>query len=131
MRAFAVLLGAGVLLVGGCASPPDESAVGDVAVQFHEAADSGDFEGACGLLIATARQEVEATTGADCADGLASLDLPSAGAIRDVKAYGRAAQVQLEHDTVFLALEPEGWLVIGAGCTPVPDRPYDCDVKVG
>jgi hypothetical protein len=128
---MAVLLGAGVLLVTGCAAAPDASAARDVAVQFQEAAAGGDFDAACELLIPTARDELESTTGMDCADALESLELPQGGEVREVKAYGRTAQVRLEQDTLFLALEPEGWLVIGAGCTPVPDRPYDCDVKVG
>jgi hypothetical protein len=34
-------------------------------------------------------------------------------------------------DVVFLTVSGADWLVTAAGCTPRPERPYDCQVSGG
>jgi hypothetical protein len=56
-------------------------------------------------------------------------ELPAAGEVTGTDVYGQWAQVRLTGDTVFLAVFPDGWRVVAAGCTPRPERPYDCVLK--
>ncbi|MFJ8210244.1 hypothetical protein [Streptomyces sp. NPDC096033] len=59
---------------------------------------------------------------------LARQQLPRAGRVESVEAYGRQAIVRMTGDTLFLPLFPAGRRVVAAGRTPPPDRPYDCAV---
>ncbi|MEW2587149.1 hypothetical protein [Streptomyces virginiae] len=45
--------------------------------------------------------------------------------------YGRQAMVRLSGHTLFLSQCGKGWKVVAAGCTPRPDRPFDCQVERG
>jgi hypothetical protein len=45
--------------------------------------------------------------------------------------YGQRAQVRLSGDTVFLAVFPDGWRVVAAGCTARGEKPYDCVLQGG
>jgi hypothetical protein len=128
------LIGGGCLLMalGGCATTsPDAHAAEEVAAGFHRALDSGDASVACRLLAPRTVSEVEERSSSACDKALGSMDLPAAGDVVAGGAYGLSAQVILRGDTVFLSLTPSGWLVTAAGCTRVPDEPYDCTVKGG
>ena len=126
------LIGGGCLLIalGGCAaSSPDAQAAEKTAAAFHQALDAGDASAACRLLAASTVVELEKRGSSACDDALGSIGLPPAGDVVSGGVYGLSAQVILRGDTVFLSLTPSGWLVTAAGCTRVPDQPYDCDVK--
>jgi hypothetical protein len=45
--------------------------------------------------------------------------------------YGQWAQVRFSGDTVFLAVFPDGWRVVAAGCEARQDRPYHCRIQGG
>ncbi|KZF09153.1 hypothetical protein A2J03_03150 [Rhodococcus sp. EPR-157] len=62
-------------------------------------------------------------------DGIVGEDLPAAGSVIDVRAYGRAAQVRMDTDTVFLTIADGEWKVTAAGCRPEPGGPYDCVIE--
>jgi hypothetical protein len=131
---LAAVLGAGCLLIalGGCATTsPDAHAAEEAAVGFHRALDGADDSAACRLLAPRTVSEVEERSSGACEDALRAMDLPSAGDVVSAGAYGLSAQVILRGDTVFLSLTPSGWLVTAAGCTRVPDQPYDCVVRGG
>jgi hypothetical protein len=119
------------LLAGCAAASPDTRAAEDGAVAFHRALDAGDGAAACRLLAPRTLSELEERSDEPCAAALESLDLGSAGNLVGGSAYGLAAQVKFGADTVFLTLDPTGWRVTAAGCSAVPDQPYDCEVRGG
>ncbi|WP_210480461.1 hypothetical protein [Naasia sp. SYSU D00948] len=131
LRGLAPCAAAGVLAaaLSGCTMGLASPAV--VAGDFDRAISSGDFSTACSLLTPAAVQEVETGSGEDCESALESLGVPAGGAVVHVEAWGRAAIAEMEQDTLFLARTGETWAVRAAGCTPVPEAPYDCIVTGG
>lgn len=131
MKPLALVVGACVIgMLCGCASTsPDAHDARERAITFHRSLDSGDYQAACGLLAPQTRSELEDEADTPCPDALAGLDLSPGGDALHATAYGLAAQVTLAGDTVFLTHTPSGWLITAAGCAPVPDEPYDCEVK--
>lgn len=131
---LAALLGGGCLLIalGGCATTsPEAHAAEEAAVGFHRALDAGDDSAACRLLAPRTIVAVEERSSGACQDALRALNLPPVGSVVAAGAYGMSAQVILRGDTVFLSRTVSGWFVTAAGCTRVPDQPYDCVVRGG
>ncbi|WP_121005165.1 hypothetical protein [Saccharothrix australiensis] len=116
VRPWAAL--AAALLVGGCGSGTGDLAR-HVAEEFVSAASAGDPARMCALLTERAREGVD-----DCS----TVDVPGDGEVLDVEVWGDAARVRTSSDTLFLREVSAGWRVSGAGCDPVPDRPYTCEV---
>lgn len=127
--ALAALAGAALLLVTGCASTgplsPSADDAASVAQRFSEAVAAGRGAEACALLVPAA-EKAAAEEGGSCATGVLALGLPESGAVLDEQATGRAAFVELEHDTVFLAVSGSAWRVRAAGCVEQGDAPFDC-----
>jgi hypothetical protein len=98
------------------------------AAQRFMRAVTDDPGAACALLAPQTLEELEDSEGA-CDSALPEQDLGSATGDGTVDVYGKDAVVHLGDATVFLARFDDGWRVTAAGCTPVPDRPYDCTVK--
>jgi hypothetical protein len=116
----------------GCASlAPDATAAADVALAFHSAVSSGDGTAACGLLAPAATEELEHSAGSPCPDAVLAADLTPGADVLRTHAWGRQAQVVMADDVVFLTVSGGDWLVTAAGCTPRPERPYDCRVSGG
>jgi hypothetical protein len=117
-----------VLALTGCSAGGsirvDATATAD---RFLRDVEHGDGRAACGLLVPAARQDVEDRTGRSCADGLTTLDLPAPEDGR-TRVYGRAAIVEADGHAVFLARSGDSWRVRAAGCSPMPDAPYECTV---
>jgi hypothetical protein len=126
-----VTLLAGTAMTGCASLAPDSSAAADVARSFHAAVDAGDGAQACRLLAPAATQELEQTAGAPCADAVLTADLAPGADVVETHAYGRQAQVVMADDVVFLTVSGGDWLVTAAGCTPRPERPYDCQISGG
>jgi hypothetical protein len=120
---------AAVLLLSGCsgamASPVS------TAERFEAAVGAGDYAAACELLTPESVNEVEGGSGQPCPDALETLEVPAATEVTHVEAWGRAAIVELDGDTLFLARTGESWAVRAAGCSEVPNGPYDCIVEGG
>lgn len=130
-RGSPLLLAALVLPVSGCAGlAPDTMAAGSTAAAFADALAAGDGAAACAALTPRAAEAVvDAAAGAaTCADAILALGLdPASSAGPRAEAYGQAAVVALEGDTVFLAASGDGWRIRAAGCTATgEDSPYDC-----
>ncbi|MGW4509992.1 hypothetical protein ACWENO_35670 [Streptomyces sp. NPDC004436] len=123
-----------VLTVGGCGGPGPRQADAVLAARnFQTALSQGGFGRACALLAPETRQEV-ASEADDCGQALEQELLPVAsGDAADGRAevYGRQAMVRLSGDTLFLSQFGKGWKVVAAGCTPRPQRPFDCKVRGG
>ena len=117
----------GALLLAGCAAGPDADAAGRAAAAFTSAAAAGDGSAACALAADAAREAVEESTGASCAEGITRVGI-AALAPDDVVVRGRAAVVRSGGAAVFLALSADGWRVRAAGCAPSEDGPYECAV---
>ncbi|GLY17152.1 hypothetical protein Kisp01_41670 [Kineosporia sp. NBRC 101677] len=129
--ASAFLAGLTVLLVSACGSDGAASEAGDVAAGFSQAVGSQDGARACALLspkIATSLAEEASQT---CADAVLNQDLPAPSGLERVERQGRSAFVVTATDTMFLSEFPDGWKVIGAGCTEQGSAPYDCAVSGG
>jgi hypothetical protein len=71
------------------------------------------------------------TAGTACSDAILQESLPAPSPVRHAERYGHQALVTTGTDTVFLSQFPEGWKIIGAGCRPAGDKPYDCAVSGG
>jgi hypothetical protein len=125
-----VVLGVSGLVLAGCATVGDRGrAAGDVTVRFLTAVAGQDGATACALLAPDTADEVAGAGDKPCAQAVLEEDLPAAGEVTGTDVYGQWAQVRLTGDTVFLAVFPEGWRVVAAGCTARPERPYDCVLK--
>ncbi|MFF4646425.1 hypothetical protein [Streptomyces sp. NPDC001389] len=122
-----------VVAAGGCGAPgPREDDAVSAALAFESALGSSHYARACSLLAPRTRREAAAEE--DCGPALAKQNVPVAagGASAPVaEVYGRQAMVRLTRDTLFLSQFDTGWKVVAAGCTPRPDRPYDCRIKGG
>ncbi|WP_328477330.1 hypothetical protein OHA21_24235 [Actinoplanes sp. NBC_00393] len=115
-----------VLLLAGCASVDERSsAAGETAERFLQAVADGDGEAACGALA----PETEAEIDAPCAESILDEALPAPSPVTDAEVYGQRALVRLGAETVFLAVFPDGWRVVAAGCTSRGERPYDCRIE--
>lgn len=116
----------------GCGSVDDRAgAAAAAAVRLLTAVQGSDGAGACAVLAPETLRELEKSAGAACPEAILDEDLPAPGGVRGSEVFGQWAQVRLDGDTVFLAVFPAGWRVVAAGCTPRPDRPYDCAVSGG
>lgn len=122
-----------VLAMAGACGTPSERRDGVTAqvARFERALDAGQHERLCTVLAPSTRDELEQSAKRPCAQAIGEQDLPAAGPVRRVDVYGEQARVVLDHDTVFLAHFPTGWKVTAAGCTPRPQRPYQCEIKGG
>jgi hypothetical protein len=118
------------LLVSGCGSS-GETAPARAADAFEAAVSAGDGAGACALLAAATRDELEQSSGQPCAEAV--LDDASDGGRREgVERYGKAAQARYRGDVLFLTDGPQGWRVTAAGCRRTHGgAPYDCEISGG
>jgi hypothetical protein len=124
-RSAAGLVGAGVLVLTGCAAASEDE-VRAVATAFEDPA--GDPQDRCELLAPATRTALESDGSAPCADVIGELPLPG-GDVTAVEVWGRDAQVRLDGgDVVFLTGTGAGWRVTAAGCEPRGELPYDCEV---
>jgi hypothetical protein len=132
LRRAAASLTVASMALTGCASVDERAdAAATVAVRLLTAVQGDDGAGACAVLAPETRSELEQSAGTSCAQAILDEDLPEPGPVRASEVYGQWAQVRLDGDTVFLAVFPDGWRVVAAGCTPRPERPYDCALQGG
>ena len=132
-RSSAVLLAALTTLTAtGCSSVDDRgrNAAG-VAVRLLTAVADRDGTTACALLAPDTADEVAGSEDKPCPEAVLAQELPAPGTVTGTDVYGQRAQVRLTGDTVFLAVFPDGWRVLAAGCAARPGRPYDCVLKGG
>ncbi len=116
-------------MLSGCS--PAMASPTTIAAEFEAALAGRDFTRACELLTPATLSDLEDGSGMPCEQALESLGVPAGGEVLHVEAWGRAGIAELEQDTLFLARTGETWAVRAAGCTPVPDAPYDCIVTGG
>ena len=116
-----------VLLATGCSGSPENETVQDVTSRFESALADHDGSAACSLLAAGAVRRVQDLRPEGCAQALPTLALP-ASPPGSTQVWGDTAQVRTTADTVFLRRFPDGWRIIGAGCTPRDEQPYQCKV---
>lgn len=129
-----VLVALAALTLAACTPPGDAPAA--AATDFYAAVADGDGTAACADLAPAVVESVEEETASSCADALTTGDLGddlqdrARGTTEPrVRVAGRQAQAVLGTDTVFLTRSGSRWLVTAAGCTPRPERPYDCEVE--
>ena len=128
----AASLAVATLALTGCASVDERAdAAATVAVRLLTAVQGDDGTGACAVLAPETLRDLEESAGTTCAEAILDEDLPAPGDVRESQVFGQWAQVRLDGDTVFLAVFSDGWRVVAAGCTPRPERPYDCALQGG
>ncbi|MBT2269677.1 MULTISPECIES: hypothetical protein [Rhodococcus erythropolis group] len=114
----------------GCSSlQADSGAAAEIAQQFHAALQAGKGAEMCSVVAASTAEHMEMVTGTTCEDGIVEAGVPAAEGVTAVDVYGRAAQVRMHGDTVFLTKTSQGWKVIAAGCRARGDEPYECRVE--
>jgi hypothetical protein len=119
-----------MLVLTGCAGVGERGdAAGSAALRMLTAVESEDGPAACAILAPDTLAELEESAQKRCAEAILEEDLPQPGEVTGAEVYGQRAQVRLTGDTVFLAVFPDGWRVVAAGCTPRGDRPYDCALE--
>jgi hypothetical protein len=116
---------AALLLLSGCGSSTQTEPALDLATRFESALAANDGHTACALLAAQAVRRINDLRPEGCAAALPTLGLP-AGPPTGVQVWGDTAQATSDQDTLFLRRLSEGWRVIGAGCTPRGEAPYQC-----
>lgn len=121
---FAVALA--TVLVAGCSV--DTAGPARAAERFHAALAAQRPDAACALLAKRTADKLP-DPGQSCAEALRELDLGAGGGLTEVRVWGDEAQVRLAGDTLFLHHYRDGWRVKAAGCRPVRDLPYDCEVE--
>jgi uncharacterized protein YceK len=121
-----------LVTLGGCSAVADRAEAADgVALRMLQAVDDKDGEGACAVLAPETAAELVQSADKPCAQAVLDEDLPSPGEVTGTDVYGQWAQVRLSDDTLFLAVFPDGWRVVAAGCTSRGERPYDCTLQGG
>ncbi|SEC13783.1 hypothetical protein SAMN04489806_2691 [Paramicrobacterium humi] len=125
--ASGIVLAVGLTLgLAACGAQSEVSPVLDTTTSFRQAIADGDGQAACELLNDATR----VTLGSDCANAIASEDLPGAASdTGTAEVQGRMAIVQFNDDTIFLAKTPDGWRITAAGCVPQTEGPYQCTVE--
>lgn len=116
------------MLLAGCGAPAGTGEVTAVARQWLAAAEARDAARLCQLLTPAAAGSA-ASGDRSCEQAIGELDLAGGGAVDRVELWSDRAQVRAGGDTLFLVRLTGGWRVGAAGCTPRPDRPYDCEVE--
>jgi hypothetical protein len=117
-----------LVVVAGCGGQgsAEDSNAGAAALAFDRAlSHSGQ---ACQLLAPGTLSELRDAFG-PCLHSLPQQHLPTGSTVVSVDVYGKDALVRLDRDWVFLARFDQGWRVTAAGCRPVPDRPFNCQIK--
>jgi uncharacterized protein YceK len=127
VRILSVYVVVTALLLAGCGSSMETEPVRDAAALFVSAVAHLDGSKACSLLAPEAVRRVNDLRPEGCAKALPTLALP-AEPPGDVQVWGTTAQARTPADTLFLRRFPEGWRILGAGCTPRAQRPYLCKV---
>jgi hypothetical protein len=118
---------AAVALLAGCGGAPESAVVQDVAAKFESAVAGRDGLAACSLLAPEAVRRVTDLRPEGCAQALPALALPTSPP-GEAEVWGDTAQVRTAADTLFLRRFADGWRIIGAGCRPRGERPYQCTV---
>jgi hypothetical protein len=122
-------LAGGLLVLTGCSGQGNaENHNAEAAALAFASSAKSSPKAACDLLAPQTRKELESTDG-PCDSSLPQQAAAGDASVREVQVYGKDAIVHLGTSTLFLARFGLGWRVTAAGCTPQPDRPYDCTVR--
>lgn len=130
----AVWLAVCVVAVGGCGAARPGATAADATVEtFYRAVSADDGTGACAVLAPATVETLEDDADEPCAEAVLDGEVGETLAERaedprdpSARVAGRAAQVTVATDVVFLTISGDHWLVTAAGCDARPDRPYDC-----
>ncbi|MFC4113089.1 hypothetical protein [Nonomuraea zeae] len=125
MRIPLVVVAALALGAAGCSV--DTASPARAAERFHAAVSAHQEAAACAMLTRSTAESLP-NSGQTCPDALRELDLGPGGAVTSASVWGDDAQVRLAGDTLFLHRFSDGWRIRAAGCVPVRDLPYKCEV---
>ena len=127
-----------VALLAGCAARPDAVAADAAVHDFYAAVADEDGDAACALLAPSALENLESDSDEPCAEAVLDGDVGATltarvpdGPATSVHVAGRAAQVVLPDDVVFLTVDGDAWRLTAVGCDARPERPYDCVIEGG
>ncbi|WAL99282.1 hypothetical protein [Streptomyces sp. Je 1-369] len=121
------LLGCALAGCGGVDAREDAAA--RAAARFEAGLRAPDAARGCAALAPGTLEELEHSAEQPCAKALPDARVPLSTRVRHVDVYGRQARVVTDRDTLFLSSFPDGWRITAAGCTPRPEKPYQCQIK--
>lgn len=121
-------LAGAALSLAACSASAEERPATATAQSFQAAVQRGDGAAACALLSSGAASKLESASGSSCNKAILGLGLDG-GSVASVAVWGSTAQARTGGGVLFLDELASGWRVRAAGCKPVPDKPYDCDVE--
>lgn len=121
-----------LLLLSSCSRlPAVTSSAEQVVAEFEKEVAGQQWEQACGLLAPGTVDEIEQNAKDDCSKALPDENLPEGGGLRSIQVWGRASQVVLARDIIFLTTVDGKWKITAAGCKNQAGKPYQCTVKGG
>ena len=124
-----IVFGITAATVIGLVRTRDDPAAGRAVERFGAAIRGHDGAAACHELSDGMRKALEDQEKKSCEEAVLGLGL-TGGRVRRIDVAERSAKVDVAEDgSAFLDETAGGWKISALGCTPVHERPYECEAE--